>query len=276
MSNQTTLPLEGIFDRDNGLLVGLKPPGPTGSLSLSGIGGSAQLLEVSSDFTLNSSNNDTVYIVRASIVVTVPTMTPNIQVTFIPTTGASVTLHPIGGVVIDGSTSDQVRSVISDPIGFSMVPSYGTANVYGTTMGINSFGNLAGAYTDNTGLAAVIDAKADASALQANSPMNGSQKMINNFVATASDIGKLFWANGATSRNLTIPAGLPHNWWCKIAKFGNAGGNITVVAGSGVTLWSKGGGLRLTGDNVSAVIRSLDDPDNNPDKYYIDGENMVV
>ena len=270
------MPLEGIFDRDNGLLVGLKPPGPTGSLSLSGIGGSAQLLEVSSDFTLNSSNNDTVYIVRASIVVTVPAMTPNIQVTFIPTTGASVTLHPIGGVVIDGSTSDQVRSVISDPIGFSMVPSYGTANVYGTTMGINSFGNLAGAYTDNAGLAAVIDAKADASALQANSPMNGTQKMISNFTVTAADIGKLYWANGATSRNLTIPAGLPHNFWIKIAKFGDAGGNITIVPGAGVTIWSKGGGLRLTGNNVSAVLRSLDDPTNNPDKYYIDGENMVV
>lgn len=273
---ETIQPIHGVFDVASGNLLAIGAGGQS-TTSVASMGGSARLTTLSSGtYTLSAADADTVFIAMVNVVVTVPTLATMPNCLFVPRAGASVTLHPTGGTTINGATSDIVRSVITDPIGFNLVPNYGGTNSYGTTAGIVSFGNIGGLWSENLDLLAAMNLKASTASVLLNSQMNGTQKMTGNFTATAADIGKLFWADGTTSRNLTIPAGLPSNFWCKIAKLNANTGNITVVAGSGVTIHSKGGALRLTGENVSAVIRGLDDPTNNPNRYYIDGVDMVV
>jgi hypothetical protein len=268
MATERMMPLYGIFDENDNLV---SVSNITEKFTLPG-GGAAVVETLSANKTLTVADADKLFVVTASIVVTVPVLSPNISVTFQPTTGASVTLHPTGGTLIDGVSSDQVRSVVTDPIGFSLVPTYGTANVYGTTAGVMNFAKLGGAPTDNTALAAALTAKADLTLIAPASQMNGVQKMTTNFTVSSADIGKLYYTNATVNRTLNIPAGLPLNFTCRIAKFSNAAGAFIVAPAVGVTIYTKGGGLRLTGENVSGVLRCIGELN----EFYIDSQDMVV
>jgi hypothetical protein len=191
---------------------------------------------LSGTYTISENDDQGVRFAAGGTIVTVPPLTNMPEVIFVPTTGNSITLRPTGGVLIDGSSSDVVKSVLTDPAGFVLVPSLVLANVYSTSLGAITFSNIGGTWSDHTALATAMAAKA----ALADCGYGGSSKLNTNIIVGNADNGKYFYSvSTAGGRAITVPAGLQTNFGFFVARHAAATSNVTVIAGSSVTFISS-------------------------------------
>jgi hypothetical protein len=237
--------------------------------------GSFTVVTLNADYTLTAADDQKVFVMGASVIVTIPTgLTPAPAVVFMPKASASVTLHPTGGVTIDGSTSDELRSVVTDPTGFSLTPSYGTANTFFTTVSVASWTTLAGAPTDNAAFNTLIAGYRKKAAtpvkLAANLTLDASNAGTG--VDTYQD-GFIFINSSTPDRTITINTGIRTDFACEFARGPGGAGNLIITAGTGVTIWQKGGtGTKLITGGTSARLKCT----GTQDQFFLISDDITV
>lgn len=223
------------------------------------------VVTLSTDRTLAAADDQTVFSVTSAVVVTVPNLTSMPTCTFVCTGSGSVTIRPAGAVTVNGAQLDVVKSSVTDPAGFTLVPIYGSANTYATTSSVNTFGTISGAYSDNASLVArfaaiATDINPGAAALSGNVTITANN--------STSYIGATLYMKTAVSgdRSVTISSGLPSNFRLRLAN-DSTGFALTVAAATtNVTIHSKGGALRLVGQYYQAQLWARADT---ADTYYL-------
>lgn len=84
------------------------------------------------------------------------------------------------------------------------------------------------------------------------------------YTIQASDFGRRISFNNVSAITVTIPSGLPTDFYCYIRQTG--AGQVTVAAGSGVTLNSYSSQFKLLGQYATAYIDA-----NGTNSYIMDG-----
>lgn len=83
---------------------------------------------------------------------------------------------------------------------------------------------------------------------------------------TAADHGKTIFTTNASATAITVPAGLPSYFECDIVQKG--AGQITVSAGSGVTVSSYSGWRKTAGQQAGLTLRN----NGGTDTYWLGGQ----
>jgi hypothetical protein len=208
---------------------------PGGAAPGGGAGPQPTTVALSADYTLTAADDGKIFVAQAGLTLTLTVPTGLSWVTGVvikPANTGSVTLHPTGGAMVNGSTSDVAINIITNPVPAALVATAVTDN-YGLTVAGSSFAALTGAATDNADLASRL------ALLMALPP--GGNKQSAAYTLAATDNGGFVWlaaqtADKAFSIPNTLATGAP--WWCVVGYLNNtaATGRLKLQTAGGSVL----------------------------------------
>jgi hypothetical protein len=196
---------------------------------------------LTSDYTLTASDDNTIFSATTAITVTVPAgLSPMPSCVFLPPATGSITLHPTGGTLLSGSSSDVAFSIVSNPAGAGLVPLYGQTDKYGVTVASTSWSALSGVPSDSTAWNTAMAAYT----LKPSAPA----KLSAAYTVAASDNGGFLWLNAQTvDKIISLPASIATSapFECTIAY-----ANTTAAAGR-CNIKTSGGSVIVSTVNQS-------------------------
>lgn len=225
-----------LIDPNTGALVGFVD-GNGNEVPLSAIsGGTGTPVKLIGNYTLQNSDNGTIFYADAGTTwtVTVPTgLSPMPLVSFVSPATGSITLLPSGGAQIAGATSPVAVNAANAPSGAGLIPLVGQTDKYGlTSLLAGGYAGLTGAPTDNTAFNTWAAANSDA-------PMpTGIKTSAAHTFATADHKGNVFLVAQAADKTFTLPPGLPLNFECFVGYQNDtaAAGRLIIAPGAGVVV----------------------------------------
>jgi hypothetical protein len=248
--------------------------------------GSSTPVSLSADHVLTAADDNCIFYATTNVLVTVPSgLSPKPNVGFVcPPTGA-ITLRMSGAATHDGGlTGDVVKNRSTDPAGFSLVPATLPSDTgsqdYLVSAGLASFASLVGAATDNTSLVQSFPTFARVPYgmqsrvrfhLVSNITLDPNQCVDGGLYPP----GAVFYNNSGANKTVTLPAGIPQNWWMELRHESGTSFATVMAKSAGVTWTTRqvGGSdaLRLTAQGSMGLVRSYA-----ADKYEFGGSDWVV
>lgn len=207
--------------------------GASPSLGGTSGGGSKSVTLNGTPYTLSAADDNTYFSCTATTTVTIPAgLSPPPQCVFMPPAAGSITLHPTGGVTLNGSTSDIAINTVTNPVPAGLSKTSITDN-YGVTTAGSGYASLTGNPTDSATMV---------STLAGYLPLpTGAQKLSVAYTLQASDNETYMWLNAqGVDKIITIPSailnGSPFRVLIGYLNGTAAAGRCNIKPGGGTTI----------------------------------------
>jgi hypothetical protein len=196
----------------------------------SGPGVQPTVVVLSTDYVLQATDDGKIFVGTTGLTLTMTVPVGLAWVTGViikPAATGSITLHPTGGAMVNGSTSDVAINILTNPVPAALVASAITDN-YGLTVAGSGWSTLTGVPSDSP-------AWVTAMAGYALMPPGGA-KLSSAYTVADSDRGSMLWLSAQTAdKAISVPSTLANNFWCIVAYQ-----NLTAATGR-LKLQSSGG-----------------------------------